>query len=53
MDNSKISSSLKESPLEGFMEDKLFIEDQQKLLERSPGFVSGAIAAHEFFSLKK
>lgn len=50
MDNSKISESLKESLLEGFMEDKVFIEDQQKLLEKSPDFVPRAIAADEAFT---
>jgi vanillate O-demethylase monooxygenase subunit len=49
MDNPAISASLKESLLEGFMEDKFFIEDQQKLLEASPDFVPRAIAADEAF----
>jgi len=49
MDNPDVSESLKESLLEGFMEDKVFIEDQQKLLERSPDFVPRAIAADEAF----
>jgi len=49
MDNPEVSESLKESLLEGFMEDKVFIEDQQKLLERSPDFVPRAIAADEAF----
>jgi len=31
------------------MEDKVFIEKQQKLLERSPDFVPRAIAADEAF----
>jgi len=44
-----ISASLKDSLLEGFMEDKVFIEEQQKLLERSPDFVPRAIAADEAF----
>jgi vanillate O-demethylase monooxygenase subunit len=49
MDDSSISASLKESLLEGFMEDKLFIEEQQKLLETYPDFVPRAIAADEAF----
>jgi len=49
MDNPAVSASLKESLLEGFMEDKLFIEEQQKLLEISPDFVPRAIAADEAF----
>ncbi len=48
-DNPTISASLKESLLEGFMEDKLFIEDQQQLLMKSPDFVPRAIAADEAF----
>jgi len=48
-DNPTISNSLKESLLEGFMEDKVIIEKQQKLLERSPDFVPRAIAADEAF----
>ncbi|MBT3672190.1 MAG: aromatic ring-hydroxylating dioxygenase subunit alpha [Porticoccaceae bacterium] len=50
IDNSAISASLKESLLEGFMEDKVFIEGQQKLLERSPDFVPRSIAADEAFA---
>jgi len=48
-DNPQVSASLKDSLLEGFMEDKVFIEDQQKLLEQSPDFVPRAIAADEAF----
>ena len=50
LDNPEISKSLKESLLEGFMEDKLFIEEQQKLLLESPGFVPRFIEADEAFS---
>jgi phenylpropionate dioxygenase-like ring-hydroxylating dioxygenase large terminal subunit len=49
IDNPAISASLKESLLEGFMEDKVIIEEQQELLERSPDFVPRAIAADEAF----
>ena len=48
-DKPDVTESLKESLLEGFMEDKVIIEDQQKLLERSPDFVPRAIAADEAF----
>ena len=50
LDNPEISKSLKESLLEGFMEDKLFIEEQQKLLEESPDFVPRFIEADEAFA---
>ena len=36
--NPATTKSLEDSLLEGFLEDKIFIEEQQKLLERSPGF---------------
>jgi len=49
MDKPEVSESLKESLLEGFMEDKVFIEDQQALLERSPDFVPRAIATDQAF----
>lgn len=49
MDDPTISASLKESLLEGFLEDKLFIEAQQKLLENSPDFSPRTIAADEAF----
>jgi len=38
LDNSEVTSSLQASLLEGFMEDKVFIEQQQQLLEKSPNF---------------
>ena len=44
-----ISASLEASLLEGFLEDKVIIEEQQELLERSPDFVPRAIAADEAF----
>jgi vanillate O-demethylase monooxygenase subunit len=50
VDNPAISSSLYESLLEGFMEDKLFIEEQQKLLETSPDFSPRFVVADEAFS---
>lgn len=49
LDNDAISVSLKESLLEGFMEDKIFIEEQQKLLEQSPDFVPRSFSADEAF----
>ncbi|MFT7528514.1 MAG: phenylpropionate dioxygenase-like ring-hydroxylating dioxygenase large terminal subunit [Arenicella sp.] len=49
IDNPKISESLEASLLEGFLEDKLFIEEQQKLLLESPDFVPRTIAADEPF----
>ena len=48
-DNSEVTESLKESLLEGFMEDKFIIEEQQKLLEKSPDFVPRAMKADEAF----
>jgi len=44
LDNTATTRSLQESLLEGFMEDKIYIEEQQKLLEETPGFVPRAIA---------
>lgn len=49
LDNAEITRSLQDSLLEGFLEDKIFIEEQQKLLENSPDFVPRAIAADETF----
>jgi vanillate O-demethylase monooxygenase subunit len=49
MHNTSISPSLHDSLLEGFMEDKIFIEEQQKLLEISPDFVPKTIGADEAF----
>ncbi len=50
LDNPEISPSLKESLLEGFMEDKIFIEEQQKLLQASPDFEPKAFTADRAFS---
>lgn len=50
LDNPEISKSLEESLLEGFMEDKVFIEAQQKLLETSPDFVPRFFSADDAFS---
>jgi phenylpropionate dioxygenase-like ring-hydroxylating dioxygenase large terminal subunit len=47
LDNDAISPSLKDSLMEGFMEDKVFIEAQQKLLEDSPDFVPRSFNADE------
>ena len=44
LDNPTTTESLKDSLLEGFMEDKVFIEEQQKLLEVSPDFVPRGIS---------
>ena len=49
LDNSETTKSLEDSLLEGFMEDKLFIEEQQKLLMDSPDFVPRIIGADEPF----
>ena len=49
IDNPEISKSLQDSLLEGFLEDKLFIEEQQKLLLESPDFVPRTIDADEPF----
>lgn len=47
LDNDTISPSLKDSLMEGFMEDKVFIEAQQKLLAESPDFVPRSFNADE------
>ena len=44
LDSTATTESLKDSLLEGFMEDKVFIEEQQKLLEISPEFVPRGIS---------
>lgn len=44
MDNAATTASLKDSLFEGFMEDKVFIEEQQVLLEQSPDFVPRGIS---------
>jgi len=49
IDDPAVAVSLKESLLEGFMEDKIFIEEQQKLLESSPDFVPRSFSADEAF----
>tara|TARA_R110000824_G_scaffold336_5_gene2045 strand:+ start:1574 stop:2689 length:1116 start_codon:yes stop_codon:yes gene_type:complete len=49
LDKPFISESLEKSLLEGFMEDKVFIEEQQKLLEESPDFVPRVLEADEAF----
>ncbi len=50
LENDAISESLKVSLLEGFMEDKIFIEEQQKLLVSSPEFVPHSFSADEAFT---
>jgi len=50
IDNPEISKSLYDSLLEGFMEDKLFIEEQQKLLKSSPEFSPKFFSADEAFT---
>ena len=47
LENDDISLSLKDSLMEGFMEDKVFIEAQQKLLQDSPDFVPRSFSADE------
>ena len=49
MDNPDISKSLQASLLEGFLEDKVFIEEQQALLARSPDFEPRVIGADSAF----
>jgi len=44
LDNPATTRSLQDSLLEGFLEDKVYIEEQQKLLEKNPHFVPRAIA---------
>jgi len=44
LDKPETTRSLNGSLLEGFMEDKVFIEEQQKLLEESPDFVPRGIS---------
>ena len=44
LDNAATTASLKDSLFEGFMEDKVFIEEQQLLLEQSPDFVPRGIS---------
>lgn len=48
-DNPAATESLRESLLEGFMEDKVFIENQQQMLVNSPDFVPRFIKADECF----
>ncbi len=48
--NPAIRVSLKESLMQGFMEDKVIIEAQQKLLELSPEFEPKAFTADRAFS---
>ncbi len=43
LDNAATTTSLKDSLFEGFMEDKVVIEQQQLLLEQSPDFVPRGI----------
>jgi len=47
LDNGEISPSLKDSLIEGFIEDKIFIEEQQKLLQDNPDFVPRSFNADE------
>lgn len=48
-DKPEVTRSLDASMMEGFLEDKLFIEEQQKLLVNSPDFVPLGIMADEAF----
>lgn len=50
-DRPEVSESLKASLLEGFMEDKVIIEEQQQLLINNPDFVPAPIAADLAFTL--
>jgi len=49
IDQSEISESLGESLLEGFMEDKVIIEKQQKLLKAHPDFDPRILEADDAF----
>ena len=50
MDNPAATQSLQDSLLEGFLEDKIFIEEQQKLLAASPDFAPKAFHADTAFT---
>ena len=50
IENDATSASLKESLMEGFIEDKVIIEEQQLLLAESPDFVPKFIEADEAFA---
>ncbi|MEH6609262.1 MAG: aromatic ring-hydroxylating dioxygenase subunit alpha [Halioglobus sp.] len=45
LDDPNIALSLRESMVEGFLEDKVIIEDQQLMLDRDPQFKMGGIQA--------
>jgi vanillate O-demethylase monooxygenase subunit len=45
LDDANIALSLRESMVEGFMEDKVIIEDQQRVLDMDPDFKMGGIQA--------
>lgn len=49
-DDASISISLRDSLLEGFMEDKIFIEEQQKYLELPQPFQPRGLVADKAFS---
>ncbi len=49
--DASISGSLRESLLEGFMEDKVIIEAQQKLLQQDPTFDPKFMVADKAFAL--
>jgi vanillate O-demethylase monooxygenase subunit len=50
LDNPNVEISLKASLIEGFMEDKVIIEEQQKRLDNDPEFKMRALAADEGFT---
>jgi len=50
LDDESISISLRDSLLEGFMEDKIFIEEQQKYLELPQPFQPRGLVADKAFS---
>ncbi len=51
LDNASTTASLQDSLLEGFLEDKDFIEEQQRLLEQSPDFVPRGISGDTALTL--
>ena len=51
LDNAAVTSSLQDSLLAGFLEDKVFIEEQQKLLERDTSFTPRSLAGDKALML--
>ena len=51
LDKAQTTQSLEGSLLEGFLEDKVFIEEQQRLLEASPDFAPRGISGDKALNL--